>query len=169
MEIVHNTIVGNLAGQGGATSNIFGGGILLEDGAEVILRNNLIVNNDATVIGQGGGAYFFSGGLQTTTYENNNFNANIPDDCAGLTGPKCSNGQFFLAPLFFDMAAGNYRSRSDSPILELGTPTGAPAQDMARFPRIVDSDLDGTAAPDIGAFENQGEITRLVFQDTVTP
>jgi len=168
VEIVHNTVFGNLAGQGGQTSNIFGGGVTLDDGAVVVFRNNLIVDNDVTANGQGGGTYFFSGGLQTTTYENNDYDANIPDDCAGLPGSKCSNGQFFVTPLFLDPAARNYRPRSDSPILDLGTSAGAPAQDFSSFPRNVDSDLDGTAAPDIGAFENQGEITRLLFTDPST-
>lgn len=168
VSIVHNTIIGNLAGQGGATSSIFGGGILLEVDSSATIRNNLIVDNDATAAGQGGGIHFFSNGLQGMTYENNDFDANIPDDCAGLPGSKCSTGQFFLAPLFLNPSGGNYRPRSDSPILELGTVTGAPALDADGQARSADGDLDGIAAPDPGAFENQRETTRLSFQDSIS-
>ena len=166
--IVHNTIIGNLAGQGGATSSIFGGGILLDVDSSAIIRNNLIVDNDATGTGQGGGIHFFANGLQGMVYENNDFAANIPDDCNGLPGAKCSTGQFFLAPLFLNPATGNYRPRSDSPILELGTATGVPVLDADGRARSADGDLDGTAAPDPGAFENQRESTRLMFQDSAS-
>ncbi len=166
--IVHNTIAGNLAGQGGATASIFGGGILLELDSSATIRNNLIVGNDATATGQGGGIHFFANGLQGMIYENNDFNANVPDDCAGLPGSKCSTGQFFLAALFLDPAAGNYRPRSDSPVLDLGSTSGAPALDADGRSRSADGDLDGIAAPDPGAFENQRETTRLLFQDIVS-
>jgi hypothetical protein len=158
--VTNNTIVGNRAGQDGSTILPEGGGIEVYDGFSGPIRNGLIADNQAD---QGGGIYFVGNGTQGIDFENNDFDANIPDDCLGLSGTKCVTGQFFLPALMQDPTGGNYRLRSDSSLIDLGTPTGAPAADRDGRARPADGDLDGTAAPDIGAFENQGEITRLRF------
>jgi hypothetical protein len=166
VQIVNNTIVDNQAGVSGPVDFSYGGGVLVDDGAEIVLRNNIIAGNSVTA--EGGGIYFFAGGLQGITYELNDFDDNTPDHCAGLPANKCDGGQLFLPPLYLDPESGNYRPRSDSPILDQGTDSGIPAVDADSHPRSVDSDLDGSAEPDIGAHENQGEITRLRFDDHAT-
>jgi hypothetical protein len=158
--VTNNTIVGNRAGQDGSTINPEGGGIEVYDGFGGDIRNGLIAQN---VADQGAGIYFVPNGDQGIDYEFNDFDANVPDDCLGLSGTKCTTGQFFLPALMQDPAGGNYRLRSDSPLVDLGTTTGAPAVDASGRSRNVDGDLDGTSAPDIGAFENQQEITRVRF------
>jgi hypothetical protein len=166
VEIIHNTLAGNHAGAGQSPPVSYGGGILVNDGAEVTIRSNLLADNSAEA--DGGGIHFFTGGLQGITYELNDFSGNTPNDCGGLQANKCDGGQLFLTPLFFDAAAGNYRQRSDSPILDRGSGSGVPPVDIDGYVRMVDSDMDGTAVPDIGAYENQSEITRLRFDDRTT-
>jgi hypothetical protein len=165
VEIAHNTLVGNSAGQVGQAAS-FGGGLLIEADAVVTLRNNLFVDNSAAT--DGGGTYFFSNGLQGITYETNVYSGNVPNDCAGLTGPKCSGGQLFVTPLFQGPTTGDYRPRSDSPILDQGSSGGSSTVDLDGRPRVADGDHDGTATPDPGAHENQGESTRLRFTSATT-
>lgn len=161
LDITNNTIVGNEAGSGAPNSFSYGGGILVADGAQGSIRNNLIVQDVARF--DGGGIQFFATGLQGITYTRNDFDGNAPDQCGGLPSSKCDGGQLFLAAFFQDQAAKLYRLRSDGPVIDQGTASGAPAVDADGRARNADGDLDGTAAPDVGAFENQREITRLRF------
>ncbi len=164
--IANNTIVGNRAGLPGTNSFSYGGGITVENGAKAVIRNNAITDNSAAF--SGGGIYFFATSLSGITYQTNDFNANAPDNCAGLPAAKCYGGQFTFAPLYEDAAAGVRQLRSDSELIDLGTTTGAPAVDLLGRARSVDSDMDGAAAPDIGAYENQAEITRMRFDNKTT-
>lgn len=156
--VTNNTIAGNQA-SGPAYSVLGqGGGAVFYDGFAGDVRNNAIANNVADV---GAGVYFVANGTQGINYENNDFAGNVPDDCAGLPATKCSGGQLFAAPLFRNAAADEYRLRSDSTLIDAGTVSGAPSLDADGRARNVDGDLDGLAAPDVGAFENQRELTRL--------
>ncbi len=160
VEIVNNTLVGNRAGLDGHTVATLGGGIVLDADFTGEVRNNALQGNTAD---DGGGIIFLGGGLQGILYENNDFDGNTPNDCANLPGSKCSQDQFFLPPLFVDPAGGDYRLRFDSGLIDIGTGAGAPSVDLAGRARPVDGDLAGGATPDIGAWENQGEVTRLRF------
>jgi hypothetical protein len=62
------------------------------------------------------------------------------------------------SPGFVDLAAGDYRLAADSPLRDAGdlAPAGGlAATDLAGNGRSVDGNGDGTATPDIGAFEFQ--------------
>ena len=153
--IANNTFIGNQASAGVG----FGGGMSLYDDSFATIQNNVFIDNLAS--GMGGGVYFYPSNDNNYDYDNNDYDVNTPTNCAGLPLSKCDGGQFFLPALFIDDTAGNYRLRSDSDLLDLGLTSAGGTLDADGRPRNIDSDLDGVSAPDVGAYENQGEITRL--------
>ena len=159
--ITNNTISGNQAGGSSPDTSSYGGGISLYDGAVATVQNNAIDANSAAY--SGGGIYFFASNTTGLDYKNNDFDGNLPDNCAGLPSSKCNGSQLFLAPLYQDAAGGNYRLRSDSPLVDKGVTGSQGTLDADGRARNRDGDLNGTALPDVGAFENQGELTRLTF------
>ena len=58
-------------------------------------------------------------------------------------------------PRFADPAAGDFRLRWDSLLVDRGTPGGGPATDIDGLARTVDGNGDGSAVRDIGASEYQ--------------
>ena len=164
--ITNNTILRSQAG--GTTPDItsYGGGISVFAGAKATIQNNIIANSVVQYLG--GGIYFFANNDSGINYDANDFDNNLPDNCAGLPSSKCNGGQFFHPPLFLDPLSDNYRLRSDSELIDLGLSCSQQCLDADGRPRTKDSNLDGVAAPDIGAFENQGELTRLRFDDKQT-
>jgi putative cofactor-binding repeat protein len=164
--IANNTLVGNRAGREGPNPFSVGGGLSVDVDSLAVIRNNAVTDNSAAF--EGGGIYFFANNLNNVTYESNDFDANLPDDCAGVTESKCTGGQLFLPPLYLDPGRGLFDLRSDSELIDRGVASGAPADDIAGRPRPVDGELDGLSDADIGAYENQAEITRLRFDDDTT-
>ncbi len=163
--VANNTFAGNRAGEA-ANSFSFGGGMAVYDNSFAIIQNNIFSDNFAGYTG--GGIYFYPNNDNNYDYRQNDFSNNQPDDCAGLPEQKCSGAQLFLPPLYQDAGAGNYRLRSDSELIDAGLAGNEGSLDLDRRTRLKDSDLDGTAAPDLGAYENQGELTRLRFLDKST-
>ena len=58
-------------------------------------------------------------------------------------------------PGFADSAAGDYRLRAGSPLIDAGDPDSASGADLDGSPLIADGNGDGSARRDIGAFELQ--------------
>lgn len=67
---------------------------------------------------------------------------------------------------FVDAAAGDFRLRYDSPLLDAGDPAalaaGESATELAGGARVVDGDANGTAVRDVGAFEYQRQAPKAV-------
>ncbi|UJA19814.1 hypothetical protein HJD18_06060 [Thermoleophilia bacterium SCSIO 60948] len=83
------------------------------------------------------------------------------------TGPASVNagaGNLNVDPLFTDLAGGDLTLSPGSQAIEAGDPAGlAPGEsptDLAGEPRVIDSDGDGTAIRDIGAFEVVPDVER---------
>ena len=69
-------------------------------------------------------------------------------------------------PKFVDPAAGDYRLRFDSPLLDKGPPTeplSGDDPDLAGRSRVRDSDGNGSAVRDIGAYEYQRLVPTATF------
>jgi hypothetical protein len=75
----------------------------------------------------------------------------------GIPDPTGSTGNMSVDPEFKDDTGGDLSLRSSSPCIELGRQSTLSA-DVTGLPRSLDSNLDGAAAPDIGAFETSGEV-----------
>lgn len=112
-----------------------------DDSADPIVRNCLFFNNPD-------GAYFDEGTILITEIGGpEGLNARVPQARANIAAD----------PLFIDSASGDFHVRKDSPVVDAGTPIGAPATDIDGEPRPFDVAGyrgEGTAnAHDIGADE----------------
>ena len=77
-------------------------------------------------------------------------------------------------PRFVNRAAGDYRLRWDSPLLDHGRPTDlvqGENPDLAGHERVRDSDGNGSAIRDIGAYEYQrlAPTARVAVKPSLTP
>ena len=74
---------------------------------------------------------------------------------SGISDETGVNGNISLRPKFAHYASGNFRLRGQSPAIDSGTLAvpNLPPVDFDGNPRVVDGDGDGSALPDMGAFE----------------
>ncbi len=76
-------------------------------------------------------------------------------------GSGASSGFTVSGYEWLDLGTFNYRLSANSPVLDLGSNLGAPAEDADGTPRPFDGELDGTATVDPGAYEWHGNIAPL--------
>lgn len=72
---------------------------------------------------------------------------------AGLLGGLPASNRIGIDPQLVNPAGGDYRPRATSPLLDAGTAAIFARADQDNVARIVDSDLNGSQLPDIGAYE----------------
>jgi parallel beta-helix repeat protein len=140
--IANNTIVGN-----SAPPNIlghFGGGMALTLYTNgLFLANNLIVSNSSGIWRYPYLSY--QPMLQNNCVNNSNANnyVNLP---AGITDIQAD-------PQFVNRAAGDFHLLSNSPCIDAGTASNAPAADFDAVARPLNGNINGPPIFDIGAFE----------------
>ncbi|MFC1672485.1 right-handed parallel beta-helix repeat-containing protein, partial [Planctomycetota bacterium] len=129
-------------------------GIGIDDGSNANLVNNTIANN-------AGGAYAKASGSGTIT--NCIIWGNGVTDLGSLTatysnieGGFAGAGNIGQTPLFADPASGDFRLTMQSPCIDTGTLSGAPAVDLDGNTRPHDGDGNGSALTDMGAYEYVG-------------
>jgi hypothetical protein len=135
-ELIRATVVGG-AGATGVSTDLGGNGV----SAGATLRDSIVSTTGGTDLAPTDG---------TITTQNSNFMSWIGS--VGVVGSYVPGD-----PRFADRAAGDLRLRGDSPLIDRGLVAVAPgAIDFAGAARAVDGNGDGTAMPDLGAFERQG-------------
>ncbi|HXU78069.1 MAG TPA: choice-of-anchor Q domain-containing protein, partial [Methylomirabilota bacterium] len=162
--VYNSVLIGNSADQGGASdvatlnnclvasnSAVYGGGTYVST-----LNNCTVSGNSAS--GSGGGTgystvnnsivYFNTAPSDPNYLKNSSYVLNYT--CTTPLPPD-GGGNITSAPLFLDMAAGNFRIPSNSPCINAGNNLYAPAgPDLDGNPRI------GGSVVDVGAYEFQG-------------
>lgn len=90
-----------------------------------------------------------------TRYQNNwIWQTGVLKQGAGLLGALPSSNVVGIDPQFVDPVNGDFHLQSGSPLIDAGTAAIFARGDLDNVSRIVDSDLDGSLLPDIGAFES---------------
>jgi PKD domain len=101
----------------------------------------------------------------TTSYSDYDPSANLNTGPGTITQTNQTNSG---DARFVDAAAGDYRLRFDSPLIDIGEPVDPTTQtDLAGGARQVDGDLTGGARRDIGAYEYQARPPSAVITGPV--
>jgi parallel beta-helix repeat protein len=152
--VAFNTIVGNQS-----TAEVLGYGpginILMGGGQQIV--NNLVAYNTSATLSTGGiEVYDASPNLVA-----NGLFQNSPADFVSTQGPLPPTNAI-ADPRFQDPASGDWHLRLDSPGVDLSSPSIPPgALDLDGNPRTRDADGDGSAVPDVGCYEQLGQIGTL--------
>ena len=129
--ITNCTFTQNSALTGGALYNFKNSGV-----SKPVISNCLFWDNSANT----GLSVYNSGALPTFSYSMVE-EASCPD-----VGSTCGSGMIYATdPQFIDAVNGNLALKCNSPAIDTGTPSGAPAEDINNFTR--------TGNPDMGAYE----------------
>ena len=123
----------------------WGGGIAMDDpdAQNVVIRNNIVSQN----------LYFQIAVDSSVPAQNLTIDHNLVDGYRGTEGEIYGDDYVEGDPRFVNPAGANFHLRADSPAIDAGLATDAPAEDFDGQTRPYDGDGDGTDEYDIGAYE----------------
>lgn len=123
----------------------WGGGIALDNvnGENLVIRNNILSQNLTFQLTLDPGVP-----TQTCTLDHN-----LIDGFRGTEGEIYGTDAVTGEARFMDAPVANLRLQADSPAIDAGAASGAPAADFDGLPRPLDGDGDSLALVDLGAFE----------------
>ena len=135
----------------------YGGGGVYGTSSSPVITNCTLVRNSAP-ISSGGGAYFIGDSpkiINCILWSDSSGEVNCSSVTPTVTysdirGGYTGTGNISDNPSFVNPEAGNYHLRADSPCIDAGTDSGAPAADIDGNPRPLG------AAYDMGAYEYDG-------------
>jgi hypothetical protein len=148
------TLTSNRAqeGEAGPLGDVQGGGAYRSDLYNCTLSGNSVTGPPEILVG---------GGVSKCTLKNcilfNNTNLDRCEDCSS-PGLLLANQNWSGDPLFVDLSAGNLRLQSNSPCINAGVNSLAPAgSDLDGNPRVVGFTID------IGAYEFQSPASQISY------
>ena len=154
--IAQNTIVDNVVTASGGT----GGGILVF-ASKPSIPSSIFAGNTAA---RGGGLFvqWVQGNNDEPSVTSSILFANVPDPADSNGGWRLSSSNRETDPKLGTGEGIALWPRSDSPALDAAESQLPAGRDLYGTASPVDGDVDGTAAPDIGAIESLSEVTGLM-------
>jgi len=159
---------------------VFGNSADTGGGASGCVLNNCTLTGNAASIG--GGiyqsdldnciSYFNSASFEGPNYAQDYSDPDVIEPgvlnhCCTTPMPTNGVGNITSAPLFIDLAAGNFHLQPNSPCIDAGTNLSSmTTNDLDGRPRPLDGNADGVAAFDMGAYEH---LVLFARQDSPSP
>jgi len=150
----HVTIVGGGAGSVGALADATA--LTAGQDASITLHNSILrgPSIDLQAVAVNGGAPLPTSHATVVATYTNWHSSQEGASTGGTASVTATLGQQDVNPQFTNPAAGNFRPRFDSPLIDKGDPAaGGPATDRDGNARIFDGDAVAGAVRDLGAYE----------------
>jgi hypothetical protein len=135
--VTHLTVVGGNGSSRGVAADAAGAGTLT---ANITLTNSIVRGPTTSLVRSAG-----AGHTANFTVSRSDYQSTSP------TAPTDGGGNLNVDPAFINAATGDYHLRATSPVVDKGS-LGT-SLDRDGKARSFDGDKDGTAVPDMGAYE----------------